>query len=238
MPGKVNPTQAEMLTMVCTQVLGTDVAVSMAGTQGHLELNVFRPLVIHGVLQSCRLLAEGMDSFRRYCLVGLSPQRANIAKHLSQSLMLVTALTPKLGYERAAAIAHRAHHEGLTLREAALATGLLTSWINSTPRRPPAPWRPPPAPSSSRPGGRAGRIPAGGPSGGKRGEGGDRPRRREGGGGRGRGTCRGWGGGEGGRAGGEGGGGDQGGGERGGGGGPGGEAPAERSGTQRSGTQA
>lgn len=126
MPGKVNPTQVEMLTMVCTQIIGTDVAVSMGGAHGHLELNVFRPLVIHGVLQSCRLLAEGMDSFREHCLVGLEPQRANIAKHVEQSLMLVTALAPHLGYEKAAAIAHRAHHEGLSLRAAAIATGFLT----------------------------------------------------------------------------------------------------------------
>jgi fumarate hydratase, class II len=126
MPGKVNPTQVEMLTMVCTQIIGTDVAVSMGGASGHLELNVFRPLVIHGVLQSCRLLAEGMDSFREHCLVGLEPQRANIARHVEQSLMLVTALAPHLGYEKAAAIAHRAHHEGLSLRAAAIATGFLT----------------------------------------------------------------------------------------------------------------
>ncbi len=126
MPGKVNPTQVEMLTMVCTQVIGTDVTVAMGGAHGHLELNVFRPLVIHGVLQSCRLLADGMDSFREHCLHGLEPQRANIARHVEQSLMLVTALAPHLGYESAAQIAHRAHHEGLSLRAAALASGLLT----------------------------------------------------------------------------------------------------------------
>ncbi len=126
MPGKVNPTQAEMLTMVCTQVLGTDVAVSMGGAHGHLELNVFRPLVIHGVLQSCRLLADGMDSFREHCLVGLQPQREHIAQHVAQSLMLVTALAPHVGYEKAAQIAHRAHHEGLSLRAAAVASGFVT----------------------------------------------------------------------------------------------------------------
>jgi fumarate hydratase, class II len=126
MPGKVNPTQVEMLTMVCTQVIGTDVAVSMAGSQGQLELNVFRPLVIFGVLQSCRLLTDGMRSFEAHCVAGLEPRTETIARHVSQSLMLVTALTPHLGYERAAAIAHRAHHEGMSLREAALASGHLT----------------------------------------------------------------------------------------------------------------
>ena len=126
MPGKVNPTQVEMLTMVCTQVLGNDVAVSMGGSQGHLELNVFRPLVINAVLQSCRLLTDGMASFREHCVQGLEPQRAHIARHLENSLMLVTALAPHLGYEQAAQIAHRAHHEGLTLRAAAVGSGLLT----------------------------------------------------------------------------------------------------------------
>jgi fumarate hydratase, class II len=124
MPGKVNPTQAEMLTMVCTQVLANDAAVSMAGANGHLELNVFRPLVIHAFLQSTRLLADGMAAFREYCVVGLEPDQPTIARHVQQSLMLVTALTPHLGYERAAAIAHAAHHEGLTLREAALTRGV------------------------------------------------------------------------------------------------------------------
>ena len=123
MPGKVNPTQAEMLTMVCTQVIANDVAVTMAGSQGQLQLNVFRPLVANDFLQSCRLLAEGMESFRLHCVEGLQPNRARIAQHLSQSLMLVTALAPRIGYEKAAAIAHRALHEGLTLREAAIASG-------------------------------------------------------------------------------------------------------------------
>jgi fumarate hydratase class II len=126
MPGKVNPTQAEMLTMVCVQVMGTDAAVSFGGASGHLELNVFRPLVIHGVLQSCRLLADGMDSFREHCLEGLEPNRARIAQHVQESLMLVTALAPHLGYEKAAQIAARAHREGTSLRAAALASGFLT----------------------------------------------------------------------------------------------------------------
>ncbi len=124
MPGKVNPTQVEMLTMVCTQVLGNDAAVGFAGASGQLELNVFRPLVIHAFLQSTRLLADGMAAFREYCVEGLEPDLPTIARHVEQSLMLVTALTPHLGYERAAAIAHAAHHEGTTLREAALRLGV------------------------------------------------------------------------------------------------------------------
>ncbi len=127
MPGKVNPTQAEMLTMVCAQVLANDVAVSMGGTQGHLQLNVFRPLVAHNLLQSCRLLAEGMDSFRLHCVEGLEPNRARIAQHLEHSLMLVTALTPHIGYEKAAGIAHQAHHDGTTLKAAAVASGAVTA---------------------------------------------------------------------------------------------------------------
>jgi fumarate hydratase class II len=123
MPGKVNPTQAEMLTMVCAQVMGTDASVSFAGSQGHLELNVFRPLVIHGVLQSCRLLSDGMDSFRQHCLEGLQPNRERIGRHLSESLMLVTALAPRIGYEKAAKIAARAHKDGMTLKAAAVASG-------------------------------------------------------------------------------------------------------------------
>ena len=136
MPGKVNPTQCEMLTMVCVQVMGTDAAVSFGGASGHLELNVFRPLIINGFLQSCRLLADGMDSFREHCVAGLSPNRARIAQHVHDSLMLVTALAPHLGYERAAQIARRAHVENTTLRAAALATGFLTEaefdgWVSA-----------------------------------------------------------------------------------------------------------
>ena len=123
MPGKVNPTQAEMMTMAATQVLANDVAVSMGGTQGHLQLNVFRPLVVHNLLQSCRLLAEGMDSFQRHCVEGLEANRQRIAMHLEQSLMLVTALAPHIGYEKAAAIAHDAHHHGTTLKAAAVKSG-------------------------------------------------------------------------------------------------------------------
>ncbi|PZR18693.1 MAG: class II fumarate hydratase [Archangium gephyra] len=123
MPGKVNPTQAEMMTMAATQVLANDVAVSMGGTQGHLQLNVFRPLVVHNLLQSCRLLAEGMDSFQKHCVEGLEANRQRIAMHLEQSLMLVTALAPHIGYEKAAAIAHDAHHHGTTLKAAAVKSG-------------------------------------------------------------------------------------------------------------------
>jgi fumarate hydratase class II len=136
MPGKVNPTQAEMLTMVCVQVIGNDAAISLGGASGHLELNVFRPLVIHDFLQSCRLLADGMDSFREHCVAGLEPNLGRIKAHVQESLMLVTALAPHLGYEKAAQIAARAHREGTTLRAAALATGFLTAaefdaWVNA-----------------------------------------------------------------------------------------------------------
>jgi len=116
MPGKVNPTQAEMLTMVCVQVMANDAAVSLGGANGHLELNVFRPLVIHAFLQSCRLLADGMDSFREHCVAGLQPNVPRITQHVQESLMLVTALAPHLGYEKAAQIASRAHREGTSLR--------------------------------------------------------------------------------------------------------------------------
>ncbi|MDP2271867.1 MAG: class II fumarate hydratase [Archangium sp.] len=127
MPGKVNPTQAEMLTMVCVQVMANDTAVSLGGASGHLELNVFRPLVINAFLQSCRLLADGMDSFCEHCVAGLEPNKARIAQHVQESLMLVTALAPHLGYEKAAKIAARAHQEGSTLRAAAIATGFVTA---------------------------------------------------------------------------------------------------------------
>jgi fumarate hydratase class II len=125
MPGKVNPTQAEMLTMVCAQVHGTDATIAFAGSQGHLELNVFRPVVIFGFLQSCRLLADGMASFRAHCLEGLEPNRPRIAQHLAESLMLVTALAPTLGYDVAARVAKKAHAEGTTLKAAALALGVI-----------------------------------------------------------------------------------------------------------------
>jgi fumarate hydratase class II len=123
MPGKVNPTQAEALCMVCAQVIGNHVAVTTGGLQGHLQLNTFKPMIIHNVLQSIALLADAADSFREHCVAGAEPERTRIASHLEQSLMLVTALAPEIGYDRAAAIAKRAHAEGCTLREAALAEG-------------------------------------------------------------------------------------------------------------------
>jgi fumarate hydratase class II len=123
MPGKVNPTQCEALTMVCAQVVGNDVAVTIGGASGNFELNVFKPLIIHNVLRSILLLADACDSFREHCAIGIEPDRAHIARHVHESLMLVTALAPHIGYDRAAEIAKHAHHKGLTLREAALSLG-------------------------------------------------------------------------------------------------------------------
>lgn len=126
MPGKVNPTQPEALTMVCAQILGNDVAVSFAGTQGHFELNVFKPVIAANVLQSARLLGQACLSFNDNCAIGIEPNRENIKRLVDQSLMLVTALNPHIGYENAAKIAKKAHKEGTTLKEAALALELLT----------------------------------------------------------------------------------------------------------------
>lgn len=125
MPGKVNPTQAEALTMVAVQVMGNDAAMGFAGSQGHLELNVFKPLILHNVLESCALLADAMDSFRRHCVAGLQAEPAQLARYLERSLMLVTALNPVIGYDCAAQIAGKAFAEGISLREAALALGYL-----------------------------------------------------------------------------------------------------------------
>ena len=125
MPGKVNPTQAEALTMVAAEVMGNHVAVSIAGSQGHLELNVFKPVIIYNVLRSIRLLADAADSFTRNCITGIEPDRARIAELVERSLMLVTALVPEIGYDAAGKIARHAHEQGLTLREAALALGLV-----------------------------------------------------------------------------------------------------------------
>jgi fumarate hydratase class II len=119
----VNPTQCEAMTMLCAQVLGNDVAIGVGAASGNFELNVFQPLVAHNLLQSLRLLADGMASFERHCAAGIEPDRARIAALLERSLMLVTALAPHIGYERAAEIAKKAHREGSTLREAALALG-------------------------------------------------------------------------------------------------------------------
>lgn len=126
MPGKVNPTQCEALTMVCAQVFGNDVAVTVGGASGNFELNVFKPLIIHNVLHSLRLLADACRSFEEHCARGIEPNRERIRQHLERSLMLVTALTPLLGYDRAAQIATKAHHEGLTLKAAATSLGYLT----------------------------------------------------------------------------------------------------------------
>jgi fumarate hydratase class II len=127
MPGKVNPTQCEALTMVCAQVMGNDVAVGVGGMSGHFELNVYKPLIIHNVLHSVRLLADACDSFDTHCARGIEPDRARIEELVDRSLMLVTALAPRLGYDRAAAIAKKAHAEGLTLKEAAVKLGYLTA---------------------------------------------------------------------------------------------------------------
>jgi len=123
MPGKVNPTQAEAMTMLCAQVFGNDVALTIGGASGHFELNVYKPLIIHNFLQSARLLAEGMASFEEHCVRGIAADRRRIGEQLERSLMLVTALAPHIGYDRAAAIAKKAHKEGSTLRAAALSLG-------------------------------------------------------------------------------------------------------------------
>jgi fumarate hydratase class II len=126
MPGKVNPTQCEAMTMLCAQVMGNDVAVNIGGASGNFELNVFRPLVIHNYLQSIRLLADGMRGFNQHCAVGIEPNRDRIAQLLNESLMLVTALNTHIGYDKAAEIAKKAHKEGLTLKASALKLGYLT----------------------------------------------------------------------------------------------------------------
>jgi fumarate hydratase class II len=126
MPGKVNPTQSEAMTMLCCQVFGNDVAVNVGGASGNFELNVFRPMIAHNVLQSVRLLADGALSFNDNCAVGIEPNRARIDTLLNESLMLVTALNPHIGYDKAAQIAKKAHKEGTTLKAAALSLGHLT----------------------------------------------------------------------------------------------------------------
>ena len=125
MPGKVNPTQAEALTMVCVQVLGYDAAIGFAGSQGNFELNVFKPVIAHDLLHAIELLADASRSFREHCVDGLQADRERIDEHVTNSLMLVTALTPRIGYDKAAEIAKKAHKEGTTLRAAALALGHL-----------------------------------------------------------------------------------------------------------------
>jgi fumarate hydratase class II len=127
MPGKVNPTQAEALTMLCAQVTANDVAVAIGGASGHLELNVYKPMIIHAFLQSARLLADGCRSFDEHCARGIEPDEPRIRQLVERSLMLVTALAPHIGYDRAAEIAKKAHREGTTLREAALALGYVSA---------------------------------------------------------------------------------------------------------------
>ncbi len=126
MPGKVNPTQCEALTMVCAQVMGNDVAISIGGTQGHYELNVFKPMMIANLLQSAQLLGDACMSFNKNCAIGIQPNHEVIQKLLDNSLMLVTALNPKIGYYKAAEIANTAHSKGTTLKEAALSLGYVT----------------------------------------------------------------------------------------------------------------
>ena len=127
MPGKVNPTQPEAMTMVCAQVMGNDVAVSIGGATGHFELNVFKPLIAANVLQSARLIGDACVSFNDKCAEGILANEPEIKKHLQNSLMLVTALNPYVGYENAAKIAKKAHKENKTLKAAAVELGLLTN---------------------------------------------------------------------------------------------------------------
>ena len=137
MPGKVNPTQSEALTMVAAQVMGNHVAVSVAGASGHFELNVFKPVMIYNLLQSIRLIADGARSFADNCVAGIEANRARIERLLHESLMLVTALNPHIGYDAAARVAKKAHAEGITLKRAALALGLVDAadfdaWVDPT----------------------------------------------------------------------------------------------------------
>ena len=126
MPGKVNPTQSEAVTMLAAQVFGNDVAINFGGASGNFELNVFRPMIAHNFLQSVRLLADGLRSFNDHCAVGIEPNRTRITELVNNSLMLVTALNPHIGYDEAAFIAKKAHSEGSSLRDAALASGYVT----------------------------------------------------------------------------------------------------------------
>ena len=137
MPGKVNPTQCEALTMLCCQVFGNDVAINIGGASGNFELNVYKPLIVHNFQQSVRLLADGMESFETHCVYGIQANHERIAELLERSLMLVTALTPHIGYDRAAEIAKQAHRDGGTLKQTALALGYVTEeefdcWVQPT----------------------------------------------------------------------------------------------------------
>src|SRR5690606_20731970 len=126
MPGKVNPTQSEAVTMVAVQVMGNDTTIGIAASQGNFELNVFKPVIAYNFLQSARLLADSIRSFNVRCAIGIEPNREKIEYYLNESLMLVTALNPHIGYERAAKVAKLAHEKQITLREAALQSGILT----------------------------------------------------------------------------------------------------------------
>src|SRR5690606_11735505 len=126
-PGKVNPTQCEALTMVCAQVFGNDAATAFAGTQGNFQLNVYKPVMVHNVLESIELLSDACRAFDEHCAVGIEPNLERIEHNLNQNLMLVTALNRHIGYDKAAAIAKHAQAEGLSLRDAALASGYLTA---------------------------------------------------------------------------------------------------------------
>ena len=137
MPGKVNPTQCEAMTMVCAQVMGNHVAVTVGGAQGHFELNVFKPLMVANLLQSARLLGDSCQCFTSKCVDGLEVNKARVDELMNASLMLVTALNPHIGYDKASEIAKKAHKEGSTLKEAAVASGYLTAeqfdeWIVPT----------------------------------------------------------------------------------------------------------
>ena len=127
MPGKVNPTQCEALTMIAAQVMGNDVAISIGGSNGHFELNVFKPVMIYNFLHSARLIGDGCVSFNDKCAIGLAPIEANIKKHVDNSLMLVTSLNTKIGYYKAAEIAQKAHKQGTTLKEMAIKLGYVTA---------------------------------------------------------------------------------------------------------------
>ena len=127
MPGKVNPTQSEAMTMVCVQVIGNDTAISVAGSQGNFELNVFKPVIIHNFIHSCRLLTDAMSHFLEHCLSGLIANEAQINRYVEKSLMLVTALNPHIGYDKAAQVAKKAHNENLSLKEACVSLGFLTA---------------------------------------------------------------------------------------------------------------
>jgi fumarate hydratase class II len=135
MPGKINPTQCEALTMVAVQVFGNDHAVAFAGSQGNFQLNVFKPVMLHNILDSAELLTDSLDAFTTHCAAGIEPNLPRIAAHLADNLMLVTALNPHIGYEESAKTALLAHRENLTLREAALKRGIATeaefdAWID------------------------------------------------------------------------------------------------------------